>query len=217
MTRFVDIDEVIATASTLIKGMTDEERLLAKQWVWMAMRKIGPSSDSILTVDIDVVDKTIAIPDDCISNGIIDLALYDSNGNQLKHRFHKGGDKKTNLKEYTEGSRVDIYQDDSFIHISDSNYDIVTCRMKYYAFPLDDCGFPKIHEHHMFPVIMFIRWMMGIRNNPASPFELSTAERNWRESLDVAKSRNKAVSVLNAQEIARTWSSLMPNPNFNRY
>ena len=217
MERFIDVDEVIATAASTIKNMSDEEMLLAKQWVWMAIRKIGPSSDTIITADVDVIDKTIEIPDNCVSNGIIDLAIYDNLGREIKYRFHKGGDKRTHLKEYKDDCLLNIYQDDKFIHLSDSNYDPSTARIKYYSFPLDECGLPKIPEPHLFPIMMFIRWMMALRNSPASPFELSTAERNWREALDVAKSRNKAVSVLQAKEIARTWTSLMPNPSFNRF
>jgi hypothetical protein len=219
MERFLDIEEVVATASTVIPGMTDEEKLLARQWSWMAIRKIGPSSDHIKTIDIDIYDKSIEIPSDCIS--IIDLAIYDSHGNDIKYRYNKGGSLRTHKKDLIGNQLINIYQDDKFIHISDdasgSGLIPASARVKYYAFPLDDCNQPLIAEVHLFPVMMFIRWMWSIRNRPTSTYETSSAANDWRQALDVAKANNKTVSVLQAKEIARTWSSLIPNTNFNKY
>lgn len=219
MDRFLDIEEVVATAATILPTMSDEEKLLAKQWSWMAIRKIGPSSDHIKVVDVSVIDKTIEIPLDCIS--IIDLAIYGTDNVEIKYRYNKGGSLRVHKKDSTGEYLLNIYQDSNFIHISDSlssaGVEPSLARIKYYSFPLDECNQPMIAEQHLFAVMMFIRWMWSIRNAPTSPYETSSAANDWRQALDVAKANNKSVSVLQAKEIARTWSSMIPNPNFNKY
>ena len=218
MDRFLDIDEVIANASTIIKGMNSELELLARQWVWLAIRKIGPSFNDIEVADIDIIDKTITKPIDCIS--VIDLALYSDDGSELGYRYNKGGSTRTHRKEDV-NALLNIYEDPHFIHISDefnsSFTSPVLCRLRYYKFPLDSCGMPLVPEIHLFPVMMFIKWMYEMRENPNNSYSVSAARNDFMSALDVAKTMNKSVTPIQAKEIARTWKSMLPNPNFNKY
>lgn len=218
MDRFLEIDEVIANASTIIKGMDSELELLARQWVWLALRKIGPSFNDIEVADIDVIDKTVTKPLDCIS--LIDLALYTSDGGEIGYRYNKGGSSRTHGKDNT-GTLLNIYEDPHFIHISDdlTSYGLTptVCRLRYYKFPLDSCGMPLVPEIHLFAVMLFIKWMYELRENPNNSFSLSVARNDFMSALDVAKTQNKSVTPIQAKEIARTWKSMLPNPNFNRY
>ncbi len=218
MDRFLDIDEVIANASTVIKGMNSELELLARQWVWLALRKIGPSFNDIDVIDIEVIDKTIQKPIDCIS--VIDLALYDGSGIELGYRYNKGGSSRTHRKQDV-NQLLNIYEDPHFIHISDDLnsqglYPTV-CRLRYYKFPLDDCGMPLVPEIHLFPIMMFIKWMYEMRENPNNSFSVASARNDFMQALDVARTNNKSVTPIQAKEIARTWKSMLPNPNFNKY
>lgn len=86
--NYVGIDEVVSLARTFIGTSDESDEPLFRQWVWEALQDVGISEDSIEVCTLKPKNLIARKPDNC--KMLIDLALYDANGNQFYHVFHSG-------------------------------------------------------------------------------------------------------------------------------
>ena len=84
--RTIPVDEVIAEACTVIKNVTEQEKIFMRQWAYTALRKIGLTNINIQVSDrLYLDDWSVKKPDNLIRTN--DIALYNSNGNEILTKF----------------------------------------------------------------------------------------------------------------------------------
>lgn len=215
MERFIDVDEVIANACTLIEEVNDELTLVMRQWVWMALRSIGPSRANIGVASINIIDGSAKKPKDLIGN-IIDLTIQDYDGNDLSYRYnYDDGNIHSNSSAKKSRVSLDIYEDDHYIHLADFDPKPGKVTIKYYKMPLDECGLPLVPEDHLNAIVAYILYMYYLRkgNNYAM---IGMCKNDWSIERDRIKSRNKSISGIRAKQALREWMSLIPNQRYDR-
>lgn len=212
MNRFLEVDEVVANASTFIKGMSDELALIMRQWVWMAMRDIGPSYDLIETAEININDNSAAKPLDLTGN-IIDMAVYEENGEQIPHRYNYSGSK---IHKGRERNKIDVYEDPNYIHFSDFEKTPSYVKIKYFKMPLDDCNEPLVPESHLNAIVAYLKFSYYFREG--NDFGMIGMSKNhWEQERLKIRAKNKSVAGERAKQMVKEWMSIIPNPRYNRF
>lgn len=215
--RFVTVEEVVAEASSIMKGVTSAERQMMRQWVWTSQRLIGWSKADIkVSENLILSDHATAKPSDLIRT--IDLGLFLSNGTEMLVKYKAGGHRSTgdeNLRIHSDGRsvvrRVIVTEDANFFYTDvftepspTDSYLVV----RYYGLPLDSNLLPLIPEHCKFALMMFIRWMWSMRNNDSRTVQ-AMAEQQWLRHRRIAEGKSKTPDLLEAEAIARTANSMI--------
>lgn len=212
MERFLEVDEVVANASTFIEDMTDEMALIARQWVWFAMRDIGPSYDLISNREVEISGGSARKPEDMTGN-IIDLTVYTESGQEIPYRYNYNNARKS------ENSKIrnilDIYEDPHFIHFSDHDPKPERVLIKYFKMPLDDCHLPLVPESHLNAVMAYIKFAYYFRRGNDSAM-IGFSKNFWEQERLKVRAKNKSVAGLRAKQIVKEWMSIIPNPRYNR-
>jgi hypothetical protein len=223
ITKFVPLNQVTAEAASIIKGSTEKDRLLFKQWVYRGLREIGPGKQNIDVCTLYPVDLSFKKPEDCAS--IIDVALFSSTGEELKYtyrfgksRIHRSRNSYINDGVYSLSvdALVDVSEDDFYIHMGSNGNTVDKAVVRYFKFPIDEEGMPKIPEDQVFALMLFIRYMWAMRDND-NRSEIEQNYNMWLRERDRAKSRNKMPSMLEGKQIAKNWMSLIDKPFFDNF
>lgn len=213
MEKYIDVDEVIANATTLMEDVSDELSLMMRQWVWMALRDIGPNYSDITVSEIDVVGSSAAKPADMIGNAL-DLAIFTSDGDEIPYRYNYDGGQ---VHEDRRVRRVmDIYEDHGFFHFSD--YDLIPAyiKIKYNRMPLDECGLPKVPESYLNAIVAYLDFCRYRRQANRSDM-LVISERIWKDERAKIKARNKSVAGIRAEQMLKDWMTHIPKTNRKRF
>jgi hypothetical protein len=216
-TNYITSDRVIAEASTLIKNFTEQEKAMARQWVYTATRRIGLNKlDIKVSNHIPLVDFSAEKPLDLAST--IDLALFDSADQEIRIRY------KGRAQHDTEGSlgrahqdirnialALHVTEDDTYFNVEEFTDDSPADAyfvVRYYSYPVDDDGYPKIPEVYTLAVIMYIRDMWALRERQ-SLGEIQEARNTWLREAAAAYGRVKTPSMLEGKEIAKGLNSMI--------
>ena len=65
MAAYVNIDEVVAMAQTVIKTSDNYDRNVYRQWIYMALLELGLADDEIKTCEIIPHNYIASLPPDC--------------------------------------------------------------------------------------------------------------------------------------------------------
>lgn len=214
MDRYIDIEEVIATAATFLPEISDEVSLMMRQWVWMAMRDIGPNYNDIDTINISLQGGTAEKPADLTGN-IIDMAVYSEAGVEIPHKYNYNAD-KMHEDDRRNRSTVSVYEDENYIHVSD--YHIVPdyVRIRYFKMPLDDCGLPKIPENHLNSVVAYLLYCYHMRMQKDFAM-IGFSKNQWLDERAKIRSKNKSISGVRVKSILKEWMTHIPKVNRNRF
>jgi len=213
MEKYIDVDEVIANASTLIEDITDEASLMMRQWVWMALRDIGPNYSDVEVAEIDVIGSTVEKPANMIGN-ILDLGIFTPEGYEIPYRYNYDGGQVHQDKKYA--GVIQIYEDSGYIHLSDFDLPIGYARIKYNKMPLDDCGLPKVPESYLNAVVAYLKHMWYYRQGNRSDMVV-ISERIWKDERAKVRSRNKSIAGIRAEQMVKDWMSHIPKTNRKRF
>jgi hypothetical protein len=223
MDRFLDIDYVTAMASTIIKGATTEDRVLFKSWVYLGMREIGPSKDNVKVASVLCQDFSIRKPDDYIEG--IDIGLFNALGQEMRYRYRPGSERVHNVKYVrnlelpTAGDvtgAIDLSEDDYYFHVSSNATGVSYAKLRYFSFPIDSKGQPKVPEGQLNAIMHFIRYMWAMSQDD-NQSKIENSYMVWQRELSKAKTRNKMPSMIEGKEIAKTWMSMIQKPFFDSY
>jgi len=213
MEKYINVDEVVANASTFIEEMSDELALMMRQWVWMALRDIGPNYNDIGTAEIEIVGGSAAKPADMVGN-FIDLGVYSAEGHEINYRYNfDGGPTHENT---TISPVIDIYEDASFVHFSDFAITPDYMIVKYYKMPLDDCSLPKVPESHLNAVVAYIKFCYYYRQGNRSDM-IVISRNHWLDERAKIRGKNKSVSGIRARQIEKEWMTHIPKVNRRRF
>lgn len=212
--KYIGIDEVIANASTFIEDISDELSLIMRQWVWMALKDIGPNFSDIQTAELEIVGGSIVKPSDMIGN-FIDLGIYTSEGHEIPYRYNYNNS-RTHL-DSTRRRTMDIYEDFGFLHMSDfdsATPDYVVA--KYFSMPLDDCGMPKIPESYLNAVVAYLKFCYYYRQGNRSDMVM-ISKNHWMEERLKIRAKNKSVAGLRAEQMVKDWMTHIPRTGRKRF
>lgn len=213
MEKYINVDEVVANASTFIEEMSDELALMMRQWVWMALRDIGPNYNDIETAEIEIVGSSAAKPADMIGN-FIDLGVYSAEGHEIKYRYNFDGGPAH--EDTTIRPVIDIYEDASFVHFSDFAITPDYIIVKYYKMPLDDCNLPKVPESHLNAVVAYLKFCYYYRQGNRSDM-IVISRNHWLDERAKIRSKNKSVAGIRARQIEKEWMTIIPKVNRRRF
>lgn len=213
MEKYINVDEVVANASTFIEEMSDELALMMRQWVWMALRDIGPNYNDIETAEIEIIGNSAAKPPNMIGN-FIDLGVYSAEGHEIKYKYNFDGGPSHEDKVIRKA--IDIYEDAGFIHFSDFSLTPDYIIAKYYRMPLDECGLPKVPESYLNAVVAYLKFCYYYRQGNRSDM-IVISRNHWLDERAKVRSKNKSVAGIRAKQIEKEWMTIIPKVNRRRF
>jgi hypothetical protein len=201
---FLNIDEVVAHAESVIKDADEAARSLFRQWAWLGERQLGFGGYSEETKDLPVEDLAIRKPSDMASPK--DIALYTADHAEYQFKY-QGGKKRIHNMDSSQG-KIDLSEDPYFFHLGTNGGNIAYVKLRYYAYPIDEDNNPMFPEHHLLALMMFIRWMWEIRKNE-NQSAIAMAESDWLKQSTKTKAANKMPHELKGIQIAKQWMSMI--------
>lgn len=226
LSRFVTLDEALDEALLIIPFSDTFDRVIGKQWVYRAVREIGPNMNWVTTCSIPVRDLKIRKPSDMFRP--LDMSLVDANGAEIKFAYRGAG---TRIHAYNNlvadgeiyapllGAPVEVSEDEDFFHLSSNadSTDVVVDKaiIRYLKLPISD-GELIIPEDQVEAISMYIKWRWGMRNR-IQRYEQSADRADWISARNSAISNAKMPSQLEFTEIARKFNSLIHQPRFKTF
>ncbi len=220
---FVPIDTVIARVQTVIPTASTQDKFIWQEWTWMALQDLGLSDEDIRTCVIYPHDGIAKKPDDC--KHIIELALFDSTGNELKHKYRTGGKRiytdKRLFPYETENGDETTTPTNVPVDVSDDRYNIILgtngshvnyITLRYFTYPIDEkTKLPLIREDEVMAIIYFIRYMWALRKND-NQSEIQMNQASWFRESDRVRAKKKMDSWTpeKAKSMQRWWMSMIP-------
>ena len=218
--EFITIDALVAEASSTIKNVTQQEQQLMLTWAYTALRKIGFGRLDIKTsANLTLTDWSATKPSDFAK--LIDLALFDSAGAEIiiKYKGRAQNDTTGTDARIHEDNRsyigaIQVSEDDTYFNVEEFSDDAPTdvyLVARYYAYPVDADGMPKIPETHTLAIMMYIRWMWSMRERQ-SLGEQQVAREVWLREAAAAHGRMKTPTMLETKDFARVINSMIQKP-----
>jgi hypothetical protein len=225
---YVSLDYVVSFAKTIVKTADDMDTNIWREWVYVgALIHLGISDDEIDVSELKPQDFVAPFPPNLRS--ILNLSLFDANGNQLAHKFRAGKQRiyrDERLSVTSVGSSTNInnsvpvdVSSDAYKLILGTNGDIVDrILIRYFKYPIDQNGNPLVREEDVFACAMFIKFMQAIRDN-SNRSEIQQYDLLWKQAADKAKAdkRMKSVTPEIATTIMKDWMRLIPSFDFKQY
>lgn len=208
---YVDINHVVSFAKTIVKTANNADSNVWKDWVYTgALLHLGVSDTEIAVAELRPNNYIAPLPEHCRS--ILALSLFDSAGNELKHKYRAGKQRiyqdsrlantaigtKTNVNDAVP---VDV-SSDAYNLILGTNGDIVDkILIRYFRYPLDEHGEPLIREEDVYACALFIKLMQAMRDN-GNRSEIGQYDGMWKQAADKAKADKRMASL--TPEVAKT-------------
>lgn len=227
----VSVDEVIATAQSTMKDADSMSKLIWRQWVCLlAIPELGISSEDVKVVTLYPNNFTVPKPDDL--KVLIDIACYDANGCELKHKFREGNKRiypdvrllRTAIVSPPETQTlnglipVDVSQDPYSVNLGTNGDKVAAIVMRYYTYPTSDDGLPLIRQEEVLPILFFLDYMWAKRSNE-NQSEILSKQQTWFRAADKIKAQKKMWGVTNEvmKTVVNNWMRLIPQMNYELF
>jgi len=230
----IGVDDIIATVQSSGKTITSHDKLIFRQWIAvLCLPVLGLAEEDVKTVALLPINGTVPKPDDV--RCVIDISLFDVNGCPLAHKFRRGGQRiyrddrilpaalvtpPDNTAQALSGLiPVDVSEDAYSIFLGTNADRVTTILLRYYAAALDDGGYPLIRTDESMAILLFLHYMIAMRDNE-NQSEIQAKEIRWKQEADRVKAHKKSMSVTN--EVMKyitnsVWMRGIPNFNFSQY
>ena len=218
-TKFVPVDEVVATAETFIGPQSATDRNVMKQWAYLGLRNIGPSKVWIENCILYAKDLEMRKPDDMYKP--IDIALFTENNAEVKFAYRgtglpihapKNSITRSGLYQPEFGAVIDLSDDNYYFHLGSNGGNVSYAKLKYFKLPIDENKMPLIPEDHVLALAFFIQWIWSKRKGD-NRSEIEQNRQDWVKEKRRVRSNNQLPSQIEADEINRKWMSMIPNFN----
>ena len=226
-TQMITMDEIISESFVRLDIEDTRDELVFRNWIYRALRWIGPSSFSIKTKCIDICDLSIKKPCDYWYG--IDMNLMDEFNGIYYYQYAESGFLQS------EGNAGGLTSEDSIsgssraIQVGEDNYcfnlsntasgtGVCKAELKYFAMDKDDKGDPLIMEDIVEAIHAYLNWMYlergrnrtrGTRKFPHS--EVESARIRWQNYKGMVQGNIKMPSPQAAEVMLRKWVTLLPN------
>lgn len=222
---YVTLEEVVALARTTIGTSDKQDEPLFKQWAWEGLQDVGLSTDSIEVCTLKPKNFIAGKPENC--RALIDIALYDANGNEFAHSFKAGKKRIYPNRTFplsilaTDGltqipTIVDVSEDRFNIIIGSNGSHVTAIMIRYWSYPVDANGLPLIQEDEKMALVHFIKWMWSMRKND-NRSEIEQNRQTWYLASDRARAKKKNISNETVKTIVRNWMQLINKTNFQQF
>jgi len=220
---YVSIDEVVAMAQTVIKTSDNYDRNIYRQWCYNALLDLGLADDEIKVCEIIPHNSIALLPPDC--RQIIEVSLFNSAGCQLLHKYRTGTRRmytnKNLIPSATAGTTdeainnslpVDVSNDATNIYLGTNGDNVSTIGIRYFAYPIDQNGAPKVRDEDTMACVYFIRYMTALREDD-NRSKIAQDQMNWFRESDRARARKKMASMTpdKARSIMMSMMKVVPN------
>lgn len=201
----VSVDTVVATAASTLPYVSDEDRLLMREWAYLAVREIGPTEiDRVTDYKVPVNDFIAFKPEDAIF--VEDLSFLDGDLGEIGYILDgKGGPIHSHSGESWNYIHVSEYP--TYYALSSNAGNVRWAKMTYLGLPVDEDGMPKIPERATFAVALFLRYMWYMRQGQESV--ASNLEASWLRQKIRTTASMKTPDKVNFIELARNWKSMI--------
>lgn len=225
MARTIPVDEVIAEACTILKHVTEQEKIFMRQWAYTAMREIGSFNLNIkVTPQLFLEDWSVKKPDDLLRTN--DIALYGSDGSEIVHTFKGYASGNIDADEESVSGRIHqdirnlsrdgrtavaITESENYFNVEEFNgtdSSGVYMFIRYYALPLDNNGLPKIPDFATLAIIFYIRAMWAMRDNSNQNY-IESSWNMWKIQRAKAEGRGKTPDMIEGKAIVKTINSMI--------
>jgi len=222
MENIITMEEVVANAATIVQAEDREARNLFRQWAYLGARQLLHNKGDIEVDEITPAAGLIAKPKYFVKGK--GLALYDSDGGELYWRFNPYTKERihdTNI--YVENRNKGSYPivtvtEQSDAYALDSYYgdSVALAKLRYYKLPIDaNTDEPFFYSNQLLALMFFIQWMWYTRNRDLAA--AGAAKADWMVEQHKVKIDNKIPDEMEAQEIAKTWNSMIQKKFYNTF
>ena len=199
--KYAPIEEVISVAQTVVKASDNTDRNIWKQWVYLATLELGISDDEIKVCTLFPKDFVAKLPSDC--RQIIEISLFDGNGQRLLHKFRSGKvriypDGMQNVTTNTDGVEqffpVDVSNDSYNLFLGSNGANVTQIALRYFAYPVDANNMPMVRDEDIMACVYYIRYMQALRDDD-NRSKIEQDRMAWFMESDRAKARKKMESM----------------------
>ncbi len=239
-TALVPADQVIATAMTVLKHADSIDRAFFKEWVYLALIELGPSTQWYGECEIYPNEIPGSVtggdylqlrkPDDYYQ--AIDVCLYDATGKELKSTYRGLGSRShqsdngllnSNMYMPTLGAPIDLSEDQYYFilgsnalpNTSNNFTGVASAKLKYWRRPVDENGDMLIPESDILPIVYFIRHMWYLREDDKQGIGQSNTK--WIAARNECRSLHRTPSMMEGTEIARSWNSMIHKQRYKKF
>lgn len=218
--RYEELNSVIAEALSITPDVDAADWAMARQWAVTALMQLGTSEDEIDVCQIDAKNLILKKPPEMRSS--IELSLYDANTVYIPHIMRSG---KTRIyPDYrtiaaTINSQtiypipVDVSEDQDAFYLGTNGENVKYALVRYFKYPLDDNGMPKIREDEKFAIMCYIQWAKASKKGE-NQSEIFNKWQMWAKQHDMARARKKSDMTNDKHKtISRNWMRLLPSFN----
>jgi len=219
---YVSVDQVIATASSIIEQVDTMDRAYFKEWVYLGLQQIGPNTAWYNDVTLYPNNLELKKPSDMYAP--VDLALYDGNNHELRftyrglgRRLHQSGNNVLDEGVYAPefGAPIDLSEDAYYFYLGTNSSQVSYALLKYLKYPVDEVGNLMIPENDVLPLSYFVKYMWYCRKDDKQG--MGQWNNKWIAARNEVRGEHKTPSLLDATEMARTWNSLIQKARYKNF
>lgn len=219
---FAPVDRVIALAMSTLESADTIDRAYFKEWAYEGLKQLGPSTSWYAEAVLYPTELAMRKPEDMYE--VIDIALYDSSGAELKFAFrglgtrvHGSDNSLLNNDTYAPvlGAPIDLSEDGYYFHIGSNGSSVAYAKVKYWRYPVDEQGQLLIPEDDVFCLALFCRYCFYMRKDDKTG--MAMAKNSWIAARNEQRSAHKLPSMLEGTEIARSWNSMIKKIRFKKF
>lgn len=219
---FVPVDQVVATAMSLVEVADTIDRAYMKEWVYLGLNDIGPNVSWFKEASLIPTGLQMRKPTDLYST--VDITLYDANNCELKAtyrglgtRSHFSDNSLINQGVYAPalGAPVDLSEDAYYFNLGSNGTAVAQAKIKYMAHPVDEDGNLMIPENLVLPLSYFVVYMYSIRKSNLQGQQVNN--QKWIAARNEARGANNTPTMLVGTELARSWNSMIQKQRFKLF
>lgn len=219
---FKSVDEIIALALSVTEEADSIDRAYMKDWVYEGLKQIGPNIAWYAEATIYPTELQLEKPKDLYS--AIDIALYDSNGSELRYvlrgkgrRTHVSDNSIIDRGEYAPdvGAPIDLSEDAYYFNLGSNGTGVAYAVLKYWKFPVDSNGDLLIPEEDSMALVLFCKYLYYMRKD--DKVGIGQFKNMWIAARNEARAAHNTPSMLEGTEIARSWNSMIQKMRFKKF
>lgn len=211
----VPIEQVRATAMSLIENADTMDRAYFDEWIYLGLKEIGPNTAWVSPVTTLYPNHLeILKPKDMASP--ISLALFDANGNEMRYvhrgkggRTHLSGNSNLDSSIYAPefGAPIDLSEDGYYFHLGSNGASVSYAKVVYWKLPVDENGKLLVPDTDVLALSMFVRYMWMIRKDDKAG--IGQAKNIWIPLRNEARATHAMPSMMEGADMARSFNSMI--------
>lgn len=227
--QFYTVEQVVSSCYLYLDSEDSRDELVFREWIYDALREIGPPQTGPKKVCLEVKDFCIEKPQDLAA--LQDMNLLDSSNGIFFFEFRGNGILNSELRQNTDGSisadrlstlggtySIVVSEQERTYELSSNATGVFKAELLYYPLPINEDGDMIIPEDHKLACISYVEWnylkrernRSRRRGNLVPQSEVSEAYSRWINKQIQVKGRNKMPNTVEFGTIARKWVSMIP-------